>query len=83
MHHAQEKLGFSKHNWYPSPQRARTSRRSDAGSVLWATVDEMMKEYDSELDDDYTTCEKMVHSLGEPNADRHSSPLQYWKKNEI
>ena len=59
-------------------KRARTSQRSDAGSILWATDDDIIKEYDSELDDDYTTCEKMVHSyLGEPNADRHSSPLQY------
>jgi len=36
----------------------------------------MMKEYDSEPDDDYTTCENMVHSyLGEANADHHTSPL--------
>jgi len=65
-------------------KRARTNQRSDAGSILWATVDDIIKEYDSEPDDDYTACEKMVHSyLGEPNADRHSNPLQYWKKNEL
>jgi len=36
----------------------------------------LMKEYDIEPDDDYTTCEKIVHNyLGDPNPDRHSSPF--------
>ena len=44
----------------------------------------MMKENDSEPDDDYITCEKMVHCyLGEPNVDRQSNPLQYWKHNKL
>jgi len=46
----------------PSPKRAQVSRRSDAGSILWDTVDKMMEGNDSEPDDDYTACEKMVLS---------------------
>jgi len=41
---------------------------------------QLIKWNDSEPDDDYTACEKMVLSyIGEPKADHHSSPLQYWK----
>ena len=59
----------------PSPKRAQANHKNDTNSILWATVDEMMKENDSEPDDDYTTCEKMVHCcLGEPNADYRSNP---------
>ena len=34
----------------------------EAGSILWDTIDKMMKKNDGEPDDDYATCEKMVHS---------------------
>jgi len=95
MRHAQEKLvlkceetlhlniteSFPSSTDTPSPNRARTSQRSDAGSILWDTVDKNDRRNDSEPDDDYTTCEKMVDSyIADPKADRHSSPLQFWKK---
>jgi len=45
----------------PSPKRA-WSKQSDADNVLWAKVDDMMKEYDSEPDDDYSSCEEIANS---------------------
>lgn len=49
-----------------SPKRAQ---KDDTGSVFWAQVNEMVKVHNSELDDDYTFCQKMVNTyLSETNA---------------
>ena len=37
----------------PSPKRAQASLKSDADSIVWATVDVMIKENNSEPDFDY------------------------------
>ena len=58
----EETLQLNTTEGFPSSTDTLLLKELEAGSILWDTIDKMIKKNDGEPDDDYATCEKMVHS---------------------